>query len=777
MKTRAVLALFVLVLVVSTAGAESDESLTPADRAALADKLAASLVRVEYTLRFDKGEAPQVAGVGERCPNCLRSHGVYAAEYVKEERPLETGGYLLSDNEVITSDPMVHPRFVKQIAVRFGDEVVKAEISRYAKMQGGVILKLEKPLSGAKPLVFDAKKKSPYLAVTYLRNGAIWQVHVSSLPGAVTTTASKRRFRATPTHCVIIDSKGAPVGMSMKSEVSLDDSWKGSPLQWPMVSADEMSKMLSALEAVVGGGLMRVTLNFRSPKKDARESFDRDGQGAVERHVSGILLDDKTILVLASMKAKITARLERITVHPPKGDAVSAKFKDSLRDYGAFIAALDKPLKGALTLSSEDVLKCKDRLLPMVEIRIQGERRTKYVMHSRISSYDVGWKNQVYPEIRGSDESVFLFDLRNRLLVLPIVRREKVAVEERWSSGTPTMTPVAHLVPVLADVQKHADANNIPLSEEEENRIAWMGVELQALDKELARANNVSHLTRDGAMGALVSYVYAGSPADKAGIKMGFILLRLHSPDQPKPIDVTMRGMGGRWGAVGFPWDKLDELPEQYYDRIPAPWLPVENSFTRALTDLGFGKKYSAEFFSEGLSFRKEFVVTQSPPHYGSAPRYKSKSLGLTVRDLTYEVRRLLQKKPDDPGVVISKIETGSKASVSGLKPFEMITHVNDKPVFKVKDFETLITGQQELRLSVLRMTQSRLVKIKMAAPKKADDSEGEPGKKEGEPAKPAPEDAEKKEAPREEPDKPAPEDAEKEEAPKEEPVEPPAPK
>ena len=53
----------------------------------------------------------------------------------------------------------------------------------------------------------------------------------------------------------------------------------------------------------------------------------------------------------------------------------------------------------------------------------------------------------------------------------------------------------------------------------------------------------------------------------------------------------------------------------------------------------------------------------QGPPSYDSAPKYKQEALGLTVRDMTYEVRRYLQKKDDDPGVVISKIELGSKAS------------------------------------------------------------------------------------------------------------------
>ena len=159
-----------------------------------------------------------------------------------------------------------------------------------------------------------------------------------------------------------------------------------------------------------------------------------------------------------------------------------------------------------------------------------------------------------------------------------------------------------------------------------------------------------------------------------------------------------------------------DDIPEQFLSEIPSPWPPAENSFTRALTELGFGTKYKAEFFRDGAVTSKEFEVIEGPCYYDSAPRHKSEALGLTVRDLTYEVRRHFQKKPGDPGVIVSKIEPGSKASVSGIKPYEIITHVNDSPSQTVDDFERLIVDQMELRFSVKRMTKGRVVKIKLEA-------------------------------------------------------------
>jgi serine protease Do len=254
------------------------------------------------------------------------------------------------------------------------------------------------------------------------------------------------------------------------------------------------------------------------------------------------------------------------------------------------------------------------------------------------------------------------------------------------------------------------DISNVPVSEEEENRLAWLGVELQPLNRELARANGISAQTRDGETGALVTFVHPDSPAAEAKVPVGAVLLRLQVPGQPLPVEVTMEEDYRR--AQPFPWDRLDEVTEQYFDRIPTPWSPVENSFTRALTDLGFGTPFTAEFIVAGKMVTHEFDVVVGPTHYDSAPRYKAESVGLTVRDISYDVRRYLQRQADEPGVVISKIEPGSKASVAGIKPYEVITHINEKPVSNVKDFETLIGAGGELKLSLKRMARGRIVSL-----------------------------------------------------------------
>jgi hypothetical protein len=696
------------------------KTITPDQAVDICKKLEKSMVIVEYELKFDKGEEPSGAAYvpGTR----------YIGELVRQERPLEVPAFLISPTEVIASDPIIHPRFIKSINVRIGDKKIPAKPAKYLKKQYGMIFKLETPAEGPAALKFDSKVKKPYKIVTVHRINTRWTLQTRSMPSNVLSYKhGAKSFRKAPEYCVITDRNATPVGMYFITDFPVDDSWKGSPGLFPAVAAEKLTAMLDSLQTTVDGGLFRITLQFRSPKKQAGgRSYYGGGESETEKQVLGVLIDPGTILVLADLKPKVTARLERILVNIPgqkssEAKPVEAKFSVTLKDYGCLVAKLEKPMDGPITLSDQNILKYEDLLLPMVEVRLQGAKRVTYFNRTRISGYSLGWKKHIYPRVLGNDDGRFVFDTDGQLLVLPVVRREKGQRSRYGGDGDSRPTASVYIKEVMADLKDNIDLSNVPLSEEEENRLAWLGVSLQPLNRELARANKVSDETDNGRTGALVSYVYPDSPAEKAGVTPGYILLRIHAEDQPKPIDIQVEDHGGRGP---FPWDRLEGVPEQYYDRIPKPWPSAENNFTRTLTDLGFGKKFTADFFFRGKIVKKEFTVTQSPRHYDTAKKFKSKPAGLTVRNLTYELRRYFRTKKDEKGVIISKIEPGSKASVAGLKPYEIITDVNDKPVMNAEDFEKLIAEGGELQLAVKRWTKGRVVKIELDAPKAESDEE-----------------------------------------------------
>ncbi len=672
------------------------------DLAAVADAVKPSLVKVEITLQFDKGEAPP---------------GYFV---IGEERPMTVAGCLVSAAQVVCEDPFLQPRFVKSVAVRFGDEVIDAQPAAFGRDDAAMLLQLDHAFKDAKALTFNADAKPPLFAVTYTQEGE-WEIGVFPAAAVLNQTESGLRFEPQEKTDLYVDKAGVCVGVVARSRLPIDGSWKGSPLKWAWIGQDEVKKELAHFEQVVSQGVLRVTLTFRSPAAQPERFYMRSGsseeaeQGG-ESNVSGILIDPSTILICTDLKPKATARLESIQVHPAGGAAaVNAKFGCSLRDYGALVASLEHPLEGAVKLSDLKLLDLRDRYMLCADVRVQGETQVNYLWHNRIHAVTMGWRSQLYPEIESRElreSNLILFDPDGALFAPPVSRREKASDEHRYEPEA-RLTDVAYLKTIFADLPKYADAGNVPLTEEEENRLAWIGVELQSLNQELARASNVSALTQDGQTGAIVTHVYPDSPAAKQGIAQGDILLRLHIEGEPAPVEVKVQS--DRF-SESFPWERYDELPEQYYDRVPAPWPSVENDLTRKLTDVGFGKKYTAEVFHDGKVVEKSFEVIQSPPHYDAAPRYKATPLGLTVRDLTYEVRRYFQKTDKDSGVVVSKVEPGSKASVAGVKPYEIVTQVNGQPVMGVKDFEKDIQNQAELRLSVERMNKGRIVKITMAA-------------------------------------------------------------
>ena len=62
----------------------------------------------------------------------------------------------------------------------------------------------------------------------------------------------------------------------------------------------------------------------------------------------------------------------------------------------------------------------------------------------------------------------------------------------------------------------------------------------------------------------------------------------------------------------------------------------------------------------------------------------------------------------------MSKVKPGDPAAVAGLRPLEIITHVDDKPVADVKALREAINGKTEFNLSVRRLAATRIVRVKM---------------------------------------------------------------
>jgi hypothetical protein len=696
-------------------GPAAQPKTPPAD---ILRKVAPSIVRVEYTLRYDNGEAPPEVGSYSGFARLMRT---MPNDYVDEQRPLVELGLVLAPDLVLTPDLALEPRFILRTVIRSGDTVVDAAPAGYARERRGMFLRPASPLPDAHPLQFATEAAEPAFGVTGTEGDSGWQLALTPIGRDGTILQDGQVYMTADAETLFVSAAGAPLGVPMVERMT-GDGWRAAPSAWPQISAAEWHDIEAKLDAAVTSGLLHIELRFRSPTRDTgggyrsffSHSDSEDDESITRSDAVGILYDEKHVLVAAPLSRKATGRLEKILLHTDAESTVPARFVGSLKDYGCFVAELDAPMKGAVRLHDRPIIDERDQFLPAAIVRQHGVERERHLTHTRLTSFEIGRKGRIYPESGAAD--LFIFDLAGELVAAPLAHRPRVSLQDDWmvDSGENAVVPAAYLAEALRDLPKNVDPGNAPCAEDQERRLAWLGVELQPLDQELARMQGVAHLTRaDG--GASIAYVYPTSPAAEAGIKAGDLLLRLHVDDEPRPIEVKLEDSS----PFSIDLDSLDDedISPDYFEAAGAPWPSAENMVTRALTNLGFGRSFQGEFCRDGKTFTKDFKVVEGPPHFDAAPQHKSTKLGLTVRDLTFEVRRHFQKTPDDPGVIVSKIEPGERAAIAGLRPFEIITRVNDAPVTSAVEFGKLSADGTELRLTVQRMARSRVVRIDLTAP------------------------------------------------------------
>ena len=717
---------------------ESRTEVTPAE---LLRDYSGSVVQVEYRLRYDAGLLPPMR-YSPYSPSYSRgSDEADWSVFIDEERPVIRPGYVVGRDLVATTDPALPERFIKSINIHTAGGDYPATVQALARNTECLILKVRGE-ADLQPIVFDDEAGEAARWLRLVKSGEGMLLGSGMLGNTTWEREGDGLYRTAPPASLLLDVNGEPVGMTFSGELSGDVPWRGSPLAWPSVDINEYKDKLKRLRERMLRQVPRIGLKLRSPRRESLDDqFDRyragyghggrDAPQLTQWDGPGIMLDNQMVLVLANFRPATTARIEKITVHPAEDQALEASFVASLRDFGGFLAKLQQPLGDDINIAGGNISDYRHELLLQALVSVHGQERLVQLDHQRLKHFHIGMGGMVYPDLAplasdghsytyydfvhsyGADlPGRYLFNTRGELVAAPVELRTKLTVERERDLQTLQLVPVVYISEVLADINAHADKNNVPLSEAEENRLAWLGVELQRLDAELARFNDLTDLTNDGDFGAIVTYVYPGSPADRAGIRMGDVLLKIYVKDQPKPLEVH----GTSYGSTAFPWENYDELPAEYILGIRRPWPTVQSRLTTALTDLGFGTPYELEYVHEGEVKRVHLTAEQSPPHYASAPRYKDRGLGLTVRDLTYELRRYFHKRDNDPGVIISDVEPGSRAATAGLKPYEIITYINDQPVHDVQEFREMVGSADILRFEVLRMNRRRIVRVQKPA-------------------------------------------------------------
>jgi serine protease Do len=207
---------------------------------------------------------------------------------------------------------------------------------------------------------------------------------------------------------------------------------------------------------------------------------------------------------------------------------------------------------------------------------------------------------------------------------------------------------------------------------------------VQPIDDTIAKAIGLN----DGAIGAMVATVVQDSPAYKAGIKIGDVILRFNG----QSIDGT-------------------------------------NKLPRIVGDTPVNTPVDVEIFRNGKVQKIKVIVTKPernnpftshPSQFESTADSNIKSvLGVSVANLNNDSRKAYGIDSAMQGVVVTDIDKGSILAFTGVRPGDVIVTVNHQQINNVDDFENFLndikkTGKGSAALLVSRKGMNQFIGIEV---------------------------------------------------------------
>ena len=235
---------------------------------------------------------------------------------------------------------------------------------------------------------------------------------------------------------------------------------------------------------------------------------------------------------------------------------------------------------------------------------------------------------------------------------------------------------------VVTVVESEGDAEVTLVIEKDDG--AWLGVGIQDLDKELRQARGLD----EGATGVLVNEVYDDSPAEKAGLKCGDIIVAV---DGKETKDVS--------ALVKLIRSKDPETEVEVAVVRDGRKLTVNAVLGQRSKDLiWLDKDLFEEGFLEGLKGLEALGHVYIPQIAIGISGWGGRGrLGVYVDDLSEGLAEYFEV-PDGGGVLVEGIVDDSPADEAGIKAGDIILKIGDD---RVADTDELIDAISDMKTDV----------------------------------------------------------------------------
>ena len=188
----------------------------------------------------------------------------------------------------------------------------------------------------------------------------------------------------------------------------------------------------------------------------------------------------------------------------------------------------------------------------------------------------------------------------------------------------------------------------------------YLGVTIQGVDPDMAKAFGLTH-----GGGALVGDVSPGSPAAKAGLQRGDIILELD----------------------GQPVNNQDDLSVRISEMAP-------------------GTVVHLKVFRAGATIDKDVTLAEYPEKAEAAQSgaggIAAALKGVQVQNLTPDLASQLGLPASETGVVVTDIDPSSAAAEAGIQRGDVIQEINHRPVRNVEQYQQALSGAGNQSVLVL---------------------------------------------------------------------------